>query len=162
MNWSGRANIVIRSFTSSEKELVNTLAREAGNEPDEIETILTFSKIMIAVVDGNSAGMTAYHISGSTLIIDDIAVKEEYRRMGIASALLDYVKDVGEQEKCHKIEITSTNDNIPALACYQRFGFNIKEVRLGSCILHHGGEEKGWSGIPVRDEIVLELHLGVP
>jgi hypothetical protein len=38
-------------------------------------------------------------------------------------------------------------------------GFIISGVVVGRMLEHHGGEEPGFAGIPVRDEIRMELEL---
>jgi hypothetical protein len=57
--------------------------------------------------------------------------------------------------------LVTTNDNLDALRFYQRRGFRITEVRLGAVdearrTLKPGIPAIGASGIPIRDEIVLE------
>ena len=157
---SGGTHIQIRPFSEPDRDMVTRLAEESGHEPDEIQALLERSEIVVPVVDGSSAGMAAYRKIGPALVIDDVAVDEAFRRKGIATFLLHHIRATATARGCRRLEITTSNDNIPALACYQKFGFHIREVHVGRCLRHHGGEIPGWQGIPVRDEIVLELHPG--
>ena len=58
-----------------------------------------------------------------------------------------------------RVIVATTNDDLPALALYQRYGFRIHGIVPGSIAQHHGGELPGFSGIPIRDEIQLEYWL---
>ncbi|MDY7041482.1 MAG: GNAT family N-acetyltransferase, partial [Chloroflexota bacterium] len=55
-----------------------------------------------------------------------------------------------------RLVVSTTNDDLLALYLYQRFGFRITGVLPGGLVEHHGKEEPGFAGIPVRDEIRLE------
>lgn len=55
-----------------------------------------------------------------------------------------------------RILVATSNDDLPALAFYQRHGFYLAELIPGVIARHHGGELAGFAGIPVRDEIRLE------
>lgn len=58
-----------------------------------------------------------------------------------------------------RIIVATTNDDPPALGFYQRLGFTITNLLVGKMLEHHGGIELGFAGIPVRDEIQMELRL---
>jgi len=60
-----------------------------------------------------------------------------------------------------RLVVSTTNDDLLALYLYQRFGFRVTEVLPGRLVEHHGGEESGFAGIPVRDEIRLERWVDV-
>ena len=76
-------------------------------------------------------------------IINETAIRQEAKRRGLPA-----------------IRVTTTNDNIPALALYQTAGFRIESVGLGCVARHHGREERGWRRLPVRDEIRLVKETG--
>ena len=58
-----------------------------------------------------------------------------------------------------RLVMVTSNDDLPALYLYQRWGFMITEVKPGAILAHHGREEPGFAHIPVRDEIRLERRL---
>ena len=64
-----------------------------------------------------------------------------------------------EAEGMKRIIVATTNDNLPSLGLYQRLGFTITDILIDKLVEHHGGVELGFDGIPVRDEIQLELQL---
>jgi GNAT superfamily N-acetyltransferase len=91
--------------------------------------------------------------------VSGLAINEMERRKGTASALLAHAEEVALSMNARRLFIKTSNDNIPALALYQKNGFRITEIKIGAMVEHHGGELPGWEDIPVRDEITLEKPL---
>jgi GNAT superfamily N-acetyltransferase len=84
-------------------------------------------------------------------------------REGVGSALIDMVVDWCLRTDCTRLWLVTTNDNIPALRFYQKRGFHISSVHQGavdrSRALKPSIPLTGWEGIPLRDEIELEMTL---
>jgi hypothetical protein len=59
----------------------------------------------------------------------------------------------------HRLVVSTTNDNLPALYFYQRRGYRMTVLVPDSVIEHTGQVNSGFAGIPVRDEIRLEKRL---
>jgi len=78
---------------------------------------------------------------------------------GGGRALLDALRDEAARRGLARILVATSNDDLPALALYQRYGFRLIEVIPGCLARHHGAELPGFAGIPVRDEIRLEIQL---
>jgi len=82
---------------------------------------------------------------------------------GIGSALLDELEASARKNKCHKLSLSTTNDNLHALGFYQRRGFYLKALLPGQMKgyrkLKPSIPETGDLGIPIRDEIRLEKRL---
>ena len=78
---------------------------------------------------------------------------------GASREMIAAVTSVGRTEGAERIVVATTNDDLPALALYQRLGFTITATLTGKLLEHHGGIEPGFAGIPVRDEIRMELRL---
>jgi ribosomal protein S18 acetylase RimI-like enzyme len=85
---------------------------------------------------------------------------------GGGRALLDAVCREARARGLARVLVVTTNDDLPALSLYQRYGFGIVEVLPGRVAEDHAAEEGsasrepvGFAGIPVRDEIRLELQL---
>ncbi len=83
--------------------------------------------------------------------------------VGIGSALLEAVRQVAVQAGCSKLWCITTNDNQPAIKFYQERGFGIVAVHLNavqqSRVLKPSIPLLGIAGIPIRDEIELELNV---
>jgi ribosomal protein S18 acetylase RimI-like enzyme len=82
---------------------------------------------------------------------------------GVGSALVQAVAREASRAGCSKLWCITTNDNHPALRFYQKRGFRIVAVHPGavdrSRILKPSIPLLGVNGIPIRDEIELELVL---
>jgi DNA-3-methyladenine glycosylase I len=85
---------------------------------------------------------------------------------GIGTALLKAAKTAARQMGCRSLKLVTTNDNTPALRFYQKFGFELVALRRQavneSRRLKASIPEFGLDGIPIRDEIELELRLPPP
>jgi len=83
---------------------------------------------------------------------------------GVGTALLEAVATEARTLGCVRLCLITTNDNLRALGFYQKRGFELVEVRRGA--VDRSREVKpqiplvGETGIPVRDEIELEMYVG--
>ncbi|MBZ0303030.1 MAG: GNAT family N-acetyltransferase, partial [Anaerolineae bacterium] len=82
---------------------------------------------------------------------------------GVGTALIEVVKQAAAEEGCTRLWLITTNDNFNALRFYQKRDFRIVAVYPGA--LDQSRKVKpeiplfGYHGIPLRDEIELELKL---
>ncbi|MCA1060352.1 GNAT family N-acetyltransferase [Rossellomorea aquimaris] len=85
-------------------------------------------------------------------------------RKGIGTALMKEVERVAAENRCTRMTLITTNDNLLALKFYQKRGFVLSKI-------HRNAVEKareikpeipliGNEGIPIRDEIELEKGVG--
>jgi 8-oxo-dGTP pyrophosphatase MutT (NUDIX family)/GNAT superfamily N-acetyltransferase len=86
---------------------------------------------------------------------------------GVGTALLLAVRAAAELEGCRRLWLVTTNDNTRALRFYQRRGFRLCAVRPGqveriSRPLKPAIPLTGLDGIPIRDELELEMTLENP
>ncbi|MCS7365731.1 MAG: GNAT family N-acetyltransferase [archaeon GB-1867-035] len=88
-----------------------------------------------------------------------IRVLPEYQRKRIGKALLLTVEEKARRLNKKKLLVSTSNDNLPALAFYQLSGYQIYEVIPNAIAEKHGEMHPGLFGIPVRDEIRLKKHL---
>ncbi len=82
---------------------------------------------------------------------------------GIGTALLDAAVKEARSRGCRRIFLTTSNDNLRALAFYQKRGWRLVAVHRGMMDRYRKREPEipviGMNGIPLRDEIELELVL---
>ena len=85
------------------------------------------------------------------------------RLQGIGTMLLHVFMANAEKERCRRVHLMTTNDNLDALRFYQRRGFTLCGVRVGATAaareIKPSIGEIGEYGIPIRDEILLEITL---
>lgn len=82
---------------------------------------------------------------------------------GIGSALIESIVEEAKSRNCRRLFLITTNDNLHALGFYQRRGFELVAVHRGA--VNESRKIKpsipliGENGIPLRDEIELEMIL---
>jgi ribosomal protein S18 acetylase RimI-like enzyme len=110
--------------------------------------------------DGDQiVGVASYADEGDAVNLVMLNVLPRWQGRGTARALIAAVTETAHARDAERIIVATTNDDLPALGLYQRLGFTITEVMVGKLLEHHGGVEPGFAGIPVRDEIRMELRL---
>ena len=82
---------------------------------------------------------------------------------GVGTALLDALATLLQRRGRSTLSVTTANDNVAALAFYQRYGFRLKELRLNKVeearVIKPSISAIAKNGIPIRDEIELILNL---
>ena len=82
---------------------------------------------------------------------------------GIGTALIQSVVEEARGLQCRRVHLTTTNDNLRGLGFYQKRGFCLSALRAGaieeSRKLKPAIPATGENGIPIRDEIELEMVL---
>lgn len=93
-----------------------------------------------------------------------LIVDSSERGHGIGRALLDACAVHLRAAGAARIWLVTTNDNLVALRLYQRAGYRLVELRPGAVDDYRRGlkpsiGEIGDHGIPIRDELELEVRL---
>ena len=125
---------------------------------DQSYDVLTLPA-MLALCDAAVAGVLSFAVEQDRLNIVMLNVDPQYQGRRTARSLLAAVEAHAREERLSKLVVATTNDDLPALYLYQRWGFVLSEIKAGAVLEHHGHEELGFASIPVRDEIRLEKHL---
>jgi GNAT superfamily N-acetyltransferase len=115
----------------------------------------------IAAVETGPVGLLTYHLEDDACEVVSLDSFLEYQ--GIGSALLQTVEQVAKENKCNRIWLVTTNDNINALRFYQRRGYFLVAVHCNALELSRQLKPQipliGNEGIPLRDEIEFEKRL---
>lgn len=107
-------------------------------------------------------GLVTYRLDGTECEI--ITLDSNLENRGVGTALLETVASEAQAVGCLRLWLITTNDNLHALGFYQKRGFEMVEVHRFA--VERSREIKpqiplvGETGIPIRDEIELELYLG--
>jgi len=114
-----------------------------------------------AVQDDKPVGLVTYRIKDDQCEITTLNSLVEKARIG--TALIDAVKDVATMAHCKRLWLITTNDNMAALRFYQKRGFLLVAVYRNAVEQSRRLKPEiplvGIDGIPLRDEIELELLL---
>ncbi len=84
---------------------------------------------IVAEVDSNAVGMLTMVFGFSTwkgktfVTIDDVYVRQEMRRCGIATALFNYAFKIAKDLDCTRVDLVTGIDNFPAQQMYKKIGF---------------------------------------
>ena len=106
-------------------------------------------------------GLLTYTVQGNACEI--ISLDAFQPGLGIGSRLVEEVKSAAKARGCTRLHLVTTNDNINALAFYQKSGFRLAELRPNAIEASRRIKPEipllGENGIPIRDEIELEMDL---
>jgi ribosomal protein S18 acetylase RimI-like enzyme len=114
------------------------------------------------IEDGNEwIGLLTFFIQDGECEVTSLDSLREGQ--GIGTKLIDSVMDEARKQNCSRVFLITTNDNMQALRFYQKRGFELVAVHRGA--VNESRKIKpsipltGNDGIPLRDEIELEMNL---
>ena len=93
------------------------------------------------------------------IIIVALGILPKYQNAGVGKSLIEKVETEAKRLGKKKLLVSTSNDDLPALAFYQSLGFQIYEVKPNVVAEKHGMVLKGIGGLPVRDELRLQKLL---
>jgi ribosomal protein S18 acetylase RimI-like enzyme len=157
--------IVLRKLGAGNQDWVRDVLRERWGSP----LIVTRGQVhqadqlpgFIAEDQGAPVGLVTYRIEGDACEIINLDSLMEGR--GVGSALVAAVIKTGTESGCKRLWLITTNDNTAALRFYQKLGFRLIAVHCDA--VDRSRELKpeipiiGMDGIPIRDEVELEISL---
>jgi GNAT superfamily N-acetyltransferase len=116
---------------------------------------------LAAIEEGEPVGLLTYHVHNDACEIVTIDSLVEGR--GAGTALVEAVADEARRAGCRRLWLITTNDNLPALRFYERRGFSLAAAHRGAVAESRKLKPEipllGLGGIPIRDELELELEL---
>jgi len=118
----------------------------------------------VALIDEKPVGLITYIFEEDRCEITSLDSLNE--GVGIGTALLNAVRQAAAEAGCARVTLIATNDNLHALGFYQRRGFAIAGIAVNAIqslreTLKPQIPLIGMNGIPIRDEIELELKVNV-
>jgi GNAT superfamily N-acetyltransferase len=115
----------------------------------------------IGMNQDRKAGLALYRVDGKECEI--MSMNSLVEGIGIGSALVDAIKNMAVQAGCRRLWLITTNDNTKAIRFWQKRGFKLAAVYPGSVEKLRELKPEipliGDDGIPIRDEIELEMFL---
>jgi GNAT superfamily N-acetyltransferase len=162
------SNIAIRPLSSVDKDQISSFVTEHWGanvvvvhdviyRPSDLPGFIAFR----TDTETNWLGLVTYRIHDYQCEI--ITIDSVFPAIGIGTTLLEAVKHVAIEVGCRRLWLITTNDNLDALRFYQRRGLALVAVYRNavnrSRELKPEIPEVGAYGIPLRDEIELEMVL---
>lgn len=111
--------------------------------------------------EGQIVALLTYHLDGESMEI--LTLNSTLAGHGIGSSLMLSAIEIARTCNCSQVALTTTNDNLRAIGFYQRLGFRMVAVNVG--VVDEARKikpeipELGERGIPIHDEIVMELAI---
>jgi len=156
---------VVRSIHTSDRDWIESLIRSRWGS----EIVVAKRRVLRpAELDGFAAfkgkdpiGLPTYRIEGFDCEI--VTIDSTVEGVGIGCALIQAVKKKAKARGCKRLWLITTNDNLTALGFYQKRGFHLTalypDALEASRKLKPQISMKAANGIPIRDELELELEL---
>jgi ribosomal protein S18 acetylase RimI-like enzyme len=111
---------------------------------------------------GERVGVATFDVDGDAA---ELVTLDALRSgAGVGRALVDGVAAAARAAGARRLIVMTTNDNLRALRFYQRYGFRLVALRPEAVdearrLVKPSIPSVGEDGIPIRDEIDLELDL---
>lgn len=115
----------------------------------------------VAVVEQQIAGVLSYVVRYDELEI--ISLDSLRPNQGIGSQLMQAAEQLTQEQQLHQITVITTNDNLHALAFYQKRGYQIKAVFPGAVAKARAIKPEiplvAENGLPIQDELQLVKNI---
>lgn len=115
----------------------------------------------VVVDDGALLGAALYRLYNEECEVS--VLFSLIQKEGVGTKLLDAVIDTARQEKARRVWLVTTNDNTQAIRFYQKYGFSLKAVHIGSFEVTRKLKDKipevGIDNIRIEHEFEFEILL---
>ena len=152
-----------RAKSDKERTVIQEFVKRFWGEEEQLAFDRKFAvaslPAYVAKVDSSIIGFVSFAEIGDAVIIVALGVLPEYQSAGVGKSLVRKIEDKSKKLKKRKLMVSTSNDDLPALAFYQYNGFQIFEVKPNVIAEKHGMILKGIGGMPIRDELRLQKLL---
>jgi N-acetylglutamate synthase-like GNAT family acetyltransferase len=157
--------IMLRTVGHSDHDwIVDLMKREWGAENIVVHNAIYYPAELpgfVAEAAGKIAGLLTYVIDMESCEV--VTLNSLVPGIGIGSRLIEAARSKAVETGCKRLWLVTTNDNVHALGFYQKRGFRMVALRPGAVDEARKIKPEisllGESGIPIHDEIEMEIHL---
>ena len=151
--------MISKVASDEERKKVRELVQRFWGEEEQ----LTFDRKLLvaelptyaAKVENNIIGFVSFAEVDDAIIIAALGVLPPYQSSIVGRSLIEKVEDETKRMQKKRLMVSTSNDDLPALAFYQSIGFQIYEVKPNVIAEKHSEILAGIGGLPVRDELRL-------
>ncbi len=162
---SNMQDITIQSIHAEDRKWVAQFMLEHWGSNKVISCGVThypqFLPGFVALYKNERVGLVTYNIVKKSCEI--VTLDSTIPSTGIGTALIKAVKDAAIKSGCKRLWFITTNDNLHALRFYQKRGFMLVAIHRNAIEQSRKLKPEipllGNEGIPLRDEIELEIFL---
>ena len=151
---------VVKKASSQDRGEIKRLVQLFWGEQEQLtfDTIFNVSELPahVAKKENKAVGFVSFAELHDDLIVAALGIIPEYQGMGIGRRLVANAEKEAKRLKKKRMLVSTSNDDLPALAFYQRLGFQIYEVKPNAIAEKHGKVLKGIGNLPIRDELRLQ------
>ena len=158
-------SVIMRPITPDDRVLISRSLTDHWGTP----LVVSRGKIhdasqlpgFMAFLDDETVGLATYRLESQACEL--VTLNSWRENLGIGTALIEAVRQEAIKANCCRLWLITTNDNLHALGFYQKRGFHL--VAVHSNALAESRKIKpsiptiGLQGIPLRDELELEMRL---
>jgi GNAT superfamily N-acetyltransferase len=150
----------IRNYEGS-REHLQTLFEEADDSAEQIASYRDLGEVLVAAIEGAIVGhaLIVEAEEAGTFEIKSLAVEERRRSSGIGAALVQRAAALCARRGARRLIVATAAASIRALQFYQRQGFRFHHVIRDFYALERGYRPLELNGIPLRDEVILDIDL---
>ncbi len=123
------AKLMIWEFSKppfKEKTTINSVIKS-------LNFYFKIGKAFVAVEDNKIVGIVVFKVEqwweGSVILIEDLAVKEDFKKQGIGKKLTDEVEKYGKKKKANLVSF-ATNSKSSAVKFYTKQGYKKERNRI--------------------------------
>ncbi len=150
--------------TDAERNAIRELVQQFWGEQEQVtfDRKLTIAELpaFVAKIRDKVIGFAAFTETDDSIIIAALGILPRYQGSGLGRKLVAKVEETAKKMGKRNLLVSTSNDDLPALAFYQTIGFQIVEVKPNVIAEKHGQVLKGIGGLPIRDELRLQKLLG--
>jgi ribosomal protein S18 acetylase RimI-like enzyme len=151
------------ALPAKDKEKVREFVRRFWGEQEQLafdrRFIVSELPACVARKGKEIVGFISFAETEDAAIIVALGVLPECQDAGVGRGLIEEVEAEARRTGKQKLLVSTSNDDLPALAFYQSLGFQIYEVKPDVIAEKHGKILRGVGGLPVRDEMRLQKIL---
>jgi ribosomal protein S18 acetylase RimI-like enzyme len=153
-----------KTFQAKDKEKIREFVQRFWGEQEQLafdrRFMVTELPTYFAEKGKEIVGFVSFAEIDDAIIIVALGVLPEFQNAGVGRSLVEEVEVKARRTGNQKLLVSTSNDDLPALAFYQSLGFQIYEVKPDVIAEKHGKILRGIGGLPVRDEIRLQKIQG--
>ncbi len=158
-------DFTLRAVQSGDRNWISQFIAERWGSKNVVvhNTLYTPADLpgIVAVQNDTHVGLITYTIQGDECEI--VTLDSISPSIGIGKSLVEAVLKVARESSCRRVWLITTNDNLQALRFYQKRGFQLVTIYRNAVDESRKIKPEipilGENGIPIRDEIELEMFV---